>query len=158
MFSLTFDSGFNWNLNFGDVPEIELPICYSIPVIINVDVANSIWFCAVLLKHHFSMLHLTLNREMIIEKILVMKIMQETSKFCPKTHLTLKRVAKYNLTIKQSRAIVVVGVASVSYSSCFMITTSSEKSYDWGIKCSHSIYRNFCCLLFLLHDYLKQKI
>ena len=41
-FSLTFDGGFNSNVNVGDVPEIEFTICDSMPVVINTDVENCI--------------------------------------------------------------------------------------------------------------------
>ena len=36
-FSLIFDGGFDSNVNIGEVPDIELPICDLMPVIINTD-------------------------------------------------------------------------------------------------------------------------
>ena len=41
-FSLTFDGEFDSNINNGEVPEIGLPICGLMLVIINTDIENSI--------------------------------------------------------------------------------------------------------------------
>ena len=41
-FSLTFDGSYDLNTNVGEVPEIELPICGPMPVIINTDIDVSV--------------------------------------------------------------------------------------------------------------------